>query len=113
MQNVNQSGDHWIVIWINTIPESFNSLAEKLTNEFEPFLISHRPKYKYNTKRLQSDNSNVCGQYCLMNSYLKCNGYSFKDYLNLFNDDGVLTDLFNYYRSSGIISRFSRPDDRV
>ena len=34
MQNSNQPGDHWIVIWIDTIPEYFNSLAEKPPEEF-------------------------------------------------------------------------------
>ena len=56
MQNDNQPGDHWIAILIDTIPEYFKRLAEKPTNQFEHFLMSHRPKYKYNTKKLQNDN---------------------------------------------------------
>ena len=52
MQDSNQPGDHWIVIWIDTIPEYFNSLAQKPPEEFERFLISHGPKYKYNAKRI-------------------------------------------------------------
>ena len=97
MQNADQPGDHWIVIWIDAIPEYFDSLAEKPPEEFEHFLISHRPKYKYNTKRLQANNSSVCGQHCLMYAYFKCLGYSFQDYLNLFGDDLVLNDIIASY----------------
>ena len=91
MQNANQPGDHWIGIWIDTIPEYFNSLAEKPPEEFEHFLISQG--HKYNTKRLQANSSSVCGQHCLIFSYFKCSGYSFQDYLNLFDDDVVLNDI--------------------
>ena len=97
MQDSNQPGDHWIVIWIDTIPEYFNSLAEKPPKEFERFLISHGPKYKYNTKRLQANSSSVCGQYCLMYCYFKCYGYSFQNYLNLFDDNVVLNDIMASY----------------
>lgn len=93
MQNSNQPGDHWIVIWMDTVPEYFNSLAEKPVKEFEHFLISHSTKYKYNTKQLQSSKSDVRGQHCLMYSYFKCHGYSLQKYLNLFNDDVVLNDI--------------------
>ena len=93
MQNSNQPGDHWIALWTGEIPEFFDSLAEKPSGEFESFLISIGPKYMYNCKRLQSSNSNVCGQHCLMYSYFKCHGNSFQDYLNLFDDDTVLNDL--------------------
>ena len=72
-------------------------MAEKPPEEFEHFLISQGPKYKYNTKRLQANNSSVCGQHCLMYSYFKCSGYSFQDYLNLFDDDVVLNDIIASY----------------
>ena len=60
--------------------------VEKRPEEFERFLILHGPKYKYNSKQLQANSSSVCGQHCLMYSYFKCCGYSFQNYLNLFDD---------------------------
>ena len=87
MQNANQPGDHWMVIWIDTIPEYFNCLAE-----FEHFLFLHGPKDIYNTKKLQGNIRSVCGQHCLMYT-IKCSGYSFQDYLNLFDDNVVLNDI--------------------
>ena len=97
MQNSNQPGDHWIAIWVDTVPEYFNSLAEKPPQEFEHFLISHGPKYIYNSKQLQANVSSVCGQHCLMYSYFKCYGHSFQDYLNLFDADLVLNDIMVSY----------------
>ena len=56
------------MIWIDTIPEYFNSLAEKTPEEFEHFLISHGPNFRYNTKSLQANS--ISGQHCLMYSYI-------------------------------------------
>ena len=46
---------------------------------------------------MQANGRSVCGQYCLMYCYSKCYGYSFQDYLNLFDDDVVLNDIMASY----------------
>ena len=41
----------------------------------------------YNTKQVQSINSEVCGQYCLYYCYYKARGYALTDIINVFSND--------------------------
>ena len=46
---------------------------------------------------MQDNSSSVCGQNCLMYSSFKCSGYSFQNYLNLFDENFVLNDIKSCY----------------
>ncbi len=93
LQNSNQPGNHWITMWMDKIPEYFDSLGEGPIEEFQNYLIVHGPKFKFNFKRLQNYGSDVCAKYCIFYSYLKCRGYTFKDIMELFSNDLLLNDV--------------------
>ena len=77
---ISQAGEHWIVLWIDTTCEYFDSLGQQPETDFERFLILNGLNYKYNYRRLQSDDSNVCGH------------YSFEAFMKMFSSDLVVND---------------------
>ena len=59
-----------------------------------PFVADHIKRlrknckqFRWNAVRLQSDSSDVCGQYCLMFLYFMSSGVGFQEFLNHFSAD--------------------------
>ena len=96
-QNSNQAGDHWIVLWVDTVCQYFDSLGNEPQPQFKHWLYLNNHPYQYNIKRLQNKDSNVCGQYCLMYCYFKSRDVSFKTFLNMFDNNLFLNDVKTQY----------------
>ena len=92
-QNSHQPGNHWIVMWIDTTPEYFDSLGKEPHAEFRHWLSLKKTPFMYNSKRLQNRDSDVCGQYCIMYSYFKCRGITFQKFVDMFDENLFLNDV--------------------
>ena len=78
-------GSHWVVLYLDSICEHFDSAAFKPRSGFDTYLTVQGPKYLYNTKRIQSYHSDTCGLFCLFYCYFRCRGHSFLEILNMFS----------------------------
>jgi hypothetical protein len=54
-------------------------------------------RIKVNKKRLQSNDTDVCGQYCLVYLMCRTRGYSMDQITDMFNENYHLNDQFVYY----------------
>lgn len=105
--NIDESsspGQHWIVLFIphRGMPEFFDPLGYKPSfylPHFENFLVNRGPRYKYNTQKIQSDDSSNCGLFCIYFLYLRSRDVTFQNILNTFsihnneNDNKIITFL--------------------
>lgn len=89
-------GIHWVVILkLDDIIEFFDSLANLpgyYSPEIENYLIKNGPEYKLSLKRIQGE-SDLCGNYCILYSYLRCRELNMQEILDLFTDDLVRNDI--------------------
>ncbi len=74
-----QAGTHWCAIYFNGDgrAEFFDSYGKPpgfYNGYFEQCLLRNATSFVSNTVRLQSNESNVCGQYCLFISCCDCAG---------------------------------------
>ena len=97
--NTDQSegnGKHWVVIFKEKgkYIEFFDPLAktpESYSIKLQNYLLSHSSKYFISCKRIQG-NEPVCGNYCLIYAYLRCQGLSMKVILNQFSNNLYYND---------------------
>ena len=81
-------GKHWIAIYIeNNKGEYFDSYGLPPLKEFELFLSNNTSKWEFNDKQLQSFDSSVCGEYCVVYLMLRCRGVSLKNFGAMFSHD--------------------------
>lgn len=93
-------GKHWIACYINkrNMLETFDSYGMQ-PNALSPFITSYMKTFQnsiMNTKRLQSSNTAVCGQYCLFYLMCRCRGYTQRDIMNIFSRNFKANDEFVY-----------------
>ena len=82
-------GTHWFLLFKeNDTIELIDSLgANPTTYNLVPFLKSQNTdQCVYNSMRLQSLQSKVCGHYCLFFAFWRCMGYTLEDILQIFNE---------------------------
>ncbi len=88
--NDNQLGTHWCAMYFKDgRAEFFDSLSKQpgfYNHYFVQCLLRNSSSFVYNAVRLQSDGSNVCGQYCLFYLMLRLRGKTMKDVLLQFRD---------------------------
>lgn len=85
-------GSHWVCLYLEPgTSEYFDSLGNK-PSKLEQFLLDRGCDYIYNSKKLQAENSDVCGDYCILFSFFRCRGFNFEEFLTLFSDDLILND---------------------
>lgn len=87
-----EPGSHWIALFINNIPEHFDSLGYQPIKYLENYLIVNGPNFIVNTKRVQNYTSNSCGMFCLFYAYFRCRGYSFNEIMHMFSDNLILNE---------------------
>lgn len=90
-----KAGSHWIGIYIDKFRtgEYFDSFGfPPNVDSHLKFLRSSCRKWSYNTKGLQSYDSTVCGQYCLLFLYFRAKGFSMSEFLALFSNDSEKND---------------------
>lgn len=86
-------GTHWVVLFMDTICEHFDSAGFTPRDGFDIYLTAKGPRYIYNDTRLQNINSSTCGLFCLFYCYFRCRGYSFADILNMFSSNLQLNEI--------------------
>ena len=85
-------GTHWVCLHLNnTRTEYFDSLGNE-PKKLVPFLSNLKCDYIYNIKQLQSNDSDVCGDYCVLFCYLRSRGYTFEQILDSFSHDLIQND---------------------
>ena len=86
-------GSHWVVLYIDSKGEYFDSLGRPPEQEiFKRYLDKFCMSWTYNNKQLQSAISYFCGQYCILFSLYRSLDYSMKDILGMFSTDTGLND---------------------
>lgn len=93
-------GRHWIALYVQRGEveafDSYGNLPSHYSLYIERFL-QRFTKVVFNTKKLQSSYTKVCGQYCLFYLMCRCRGYSMMDITGIFSNDFKLNDEFVYY----------------
>lgn len=104
----NEDGTHWVAFYLDGDEESsgiiefFDSYGQPPHLYFyQGFLRRNARRYVYNEHRLQSDNTQVCGQYCLVYLYLRTHQEAgMEDFAQLFDfsstahNDALIKRLF-------------------
>lgn len=88
-------GTHWISFYIPKRGpiEYFDSFGGQPRNKyFREFMKNHSKQYVWNTKRLQSNTTSVCGHYCCMYLYHRCSGRSMETFLEKFNNKNYIAN---------------------
>jgi len=92
-------GKHWLAFFYdNEVLECFDSYGlspEHYSQSFKS-LTTNFSKLKVNTKRIQSRDTAVCGQYCLFYLMCKTRGYTMEQVVDIFNNNYRLNDQFVY-----------------
>ena len=95
-----QSGKHWVILFIpkrsDNLCELFNSLSGPIANyslDIENLILVNGSEYLCNDVAVQSQNSIMCGLFCLYFAHKRCSNNSFQTIMNSFNqEDLVLND---------------------
>lgn len=86
------SGSHWVVLNLETgMSEYFDSLGNR-PHKLREFLLNRKCDYVYNSEKLQADGSDVCGDYCVLFSFFRSRGITFKEFISFFTNDFSLND---------------------
>lgn len=92
-------GKHWITFFNdNGVLECFDSYGkspDQYYTNFKLFMLKYS-RLKVNSKRLQSNATRVCGQYCLYYLMCRTRGYSIEHIIDMFNQNLLLNDQFVY-----------------
>lgn len=86
-------GSHWVVLFIDSTCEHFDSAGFNPRPNFESYLNTRGSDYMFNTSRLQTVTSSTCGLFCLFYCYFRCRGYSFSDILDMFSSNLQLNEI--------------------
>lgn len=104
------SGQHWQALFITRTGTGifFDSFGRKPNLPYvKDRLRKNTTSHVWNTKRLQSLNSTVCGQYCIMFLYYMKRGYSLSKFCQMFSStDYHKNDFiaFNFHKNIKKIS---------
>ena len=93
---LDKPGQHWVALYINenNYAEYFDSFGTKpICCEIQQFLKMNRVKLvSYNKHELQSIFSSNCGAFCILYLKLRCNKFSFKEFVRVFTKNSILND---------------------
>ena len=92
-----QPGQHWVAFYC-TEPgqlEAFDSFGQN-PGDYSPTIKDWMSDdfIIVSSSILQSDDSTLCGNYCLYFILLRCHGFSYEDILSIFCSDSKLNDLY-------------------
>lgn len=88
-------GEHWVCFYIpkKGVGEYFDSFGDKPKNrQFIKFLNDNVESFVYSKKRIQSDFSSWCGQFCCVYMYYKCKGKKLNDFLRNFSNTDLISN---------------------
>ena len=95
-----ERGQHWVALYLDAdgYGEHFDSYGSSSTDSqmgeeyLRRFLDRRSIDWTYNTKRLQSFHTAVCGQYCLFYLLHRCQGFTLNAIVNTFTDNTLDND---------------------
>ena len=87
-----KEGSHWIVIFMDSVPEHFDSSGQAPIERIHSYLIANGPLFYANRERVQDFYSNSCGLFCLFFAYFKSRGYTFADIMSMFSSNLVINE---------------------
>lgn len=87
-------GEHWCAFFITSdrYGEYFDSFGLPPATAHLKFMRSNCKVWTYNKKIIQSGNSSICGNYCLIYLLFKIYGYKMSHFLKIFNNNRELND---------------------
>lgn len=107
-----RSGSHWVGFYVTKdgVGSYFDSLGfPPLNSTFSNRLTINSKRYDWNRKKIQSDSSTVCGQYCLVFLYYLNKGFSLNEFCQMFTDNYKKNDiLINKLYRKHILSKVKR-----
>jgi hypothetical protein len=93
----NESGQHWVAFYCEEFGklEGFDSFG-KYPGVYSKYIKDWIGDdfHILNSSILQSQNSTLCGNYCLYYILLRCHGFSYEDTISIFCGDCKTRDLF-------------------
>lgn len=108
-------GQHWIAIYIdkNGSGVYFDSYGEQPTSRHHRHRLRQLCKrVEYNRKRLQSLDSTVCGEYCIMFIYNMCSGRTLRSFCNVFSRDTRSNDRIVSQFCSKLLKKIKRKNEK-
>ena len=92
-----EPGTHWVAFYFPSKEkgeffDSYGQSPRRYRKTFENFLEKQSYEWEFNTHKLQSAWSNVCGQYCIFYISHRIRGHSMKNIVQLFSNDTMLND---------------------
>ena len=80
-------GSHWVVLYRvnNEVVEHFDSAGKQPKKDIVNNLFSNALSYKYNNKRVQNYQTDICGLFCLYYSYHSSRGRTMQSILSDFS----------------------------
>ena len=86
------SGEHWVVLFIDTVGEYFDTFGQPPPRTFKLYLERYCNSFTFNTKTIQSVVSYSCGHYCIYYCLMKMLAYKMDDIITVFSSDTFLND---------------------
>ena len=92
-----QPGTHWVAFYFVSKEEgeffdSYGYPPNHYKGSFKDFLDKHSYDWNFNDRKLQSNWSDVCGQYCIFYPGHRARGFSMNKIVQLFGNDTALND---------------------
>ena len=93
-----QPGSHWVAFFFDQegqgqFFDSYGHSPQHYTTKFNDLLNKNSNSWTFNRKKVQSDFTTVCGQYCLYYVLFRCKGGRLTEMLDLFGEDTYLNDI--------------------
>lgn len=102
-KNHDDPGEHWVAVYVDRNGRAiyFDSYGEppNITNHLRR-IRKNCTFYDYNKRQLQSYDSSVCGQYCVLFLHFMCIGLSLHQFHSIFTNDTIENDklVHEYYK---------------
>jgi hypothetical protein len=89
-----RSGQHWCAFFSDTrghidFLDTYGRTPNQNSHQFQRWLASNANTVHTSQRQLQSNNSTVCGLYCILFLHQRLNGYTYQDFINLFDDSAL------------------------
>jgi len=92
-----KSGEHWVALFITDMnkAEYFDSFGQDpiCCEILELLKFNNISEIIYNHKRIQSIFSISCGAFCILYLKMRCNKYSFHEFLKLFSSNTLNNEI--------------------
>lgn len=96
-----QPGRHWVAFYLSSPQQgeffdSYGHPPQVYSSHFVKFLDQNVQEWTFNNKQLQSNFTNVCGDYCIFYLLHRARGVSMNSIVNLFSSNKERNDVLVY-----------------